>query len=148
MDNNGLQQLARKILDDGYLMSLGTADDGGVWVSDVIYVADEGFNLYWISMPQTRHSKAVESNSAAACSITADEKPGKERALQIVGIAEKIEGPLFEMEKKLNAKRGMEMPKLPGELLEDGHVWYVLRPSKIELIHSEHFGYQRQSVSV
>lgn len=89
MDNEGLKKLARGVLADAYVMSLGTADEGGAWVADLIYVADEDFNLYWISFPQ--------------------------RA---------------------------------GEILENGHVWYRLRPTKVELIHSEPFGYEKKIVAL
>lgn len=41
-----LRELAKSILDQGYLMSLGTADSGGVWVSDVIYIHDADFTIY------------------------------------------------------------------------------------------------------
>ena len=50
-----IKRLIKEVLEKGYLMSLGTVDEGGVWVSDVIYVFDDEFNLYWISDPDTRH---------------------------------------------------------------------------------------------
>ncbi len=146
MDNDGLKELARKVLEDGYLMSLGTADEGGVWVADVIYVHDEQFNLYWVSMPGTRHSRAIEGNNRVACAVTASQEVGKERALQISGVAEKVDGPLFELEKKHRTKRRMQTPTRPGEILEDGEVWYVLKPTKVELMHSEPFGYEKKSI--
>ncbi len=146
MDNDGLKELARKVLEDGYLMSLGTLDEGGVWVADVIYVHDERFNLYWVSMPGTRHSRAIEGNSRVACAVTASHETNKERALQIEGVVEKVEGPLFECEKKLEAKRGLPVPRAAGEILEKGHVWYVLKPTKVELMHSEPFGYEKKSI--
>ncbi len=146
MNNDELRTLAAKVLEDGYLMSLGTVDESGVWVADVIYVHDDDFNLYWISLPQTRHSKALGQNSQVACAITANQEVGKERALQVTGIAEKVDGPLFELEKKHRTKRGMEPPTRPGEILEDNHSWYVLRPAKIDLLHSEPFGYEHQII--
>ena len=51
--------LIKEILEKCYLMSLATLDDGGVWVSDVIFVHDEDLNIYWISDPDVRHSKAI-----------------------------------------------------------------------------------------
>ncbi len=146
MDNDELKKLAFKILEDGYLMSLGTVDEGGVWIADVIYVHDKNFNLYWISAPETRHSRAIEGNNRVACAITASQEADKERALQIEDVAERIDGPMFEFEKKHRAKRGKGAPERPGEILEDGEVWYVLRPTKIELMHSEPFGYEKKSI--
>ena len=146
MNKEEIKNLAIKVLEDGYLMSLGTVDDGGVWVADVIYIHDENFNLYWLSFPQTRHSKAIENNGKVACTITTSWETNMERALQIEGVAEKVDGPLFEYEKKLALKRGMEVPEKAGYVLEDGHSWYVLKPTKVELIHSQPFGYKKQIV--
>lgn len=146
MDNDELKNLAQKVLADAYVMSLGTVDENGVWVADLIYLSDENFNLYWISMPEARHSRAIEKNRKVACTITAGWATNKERALQIEGEAEKIDGPLFEYEKKSEEKRGLDIPKAPGEILGKGHIWYKLKPTKIELLHSEPFGYERKSV--
>jgi len=148
MNKDEIKNLAIKVLEDGYLMSLGTVDDGGVWVADVIYIYDENLNLYWLSFPRARHSKAIESNKKVACTITTSWETGQERALQIEGVAEKVEGPLFEYEKKLASKRGMQIPEVAGKVLEDGHSWYVLRPTKVELIHNEPFGYKKQIVDL
>jgi len=97
-------------------------------------------------MPGTRHSRAIEGNNRVACAVTASQEVGKERALQISGVAEKVDGPLFELEKKHRAKRRMQTPTRPGEILEDGEVWYVLKPAKVELMHSEPFGYEKKSI--
>lgn len=148
MEKEAIKNLARKVLEDAYFMSLGTLDDGGVWVSEVLYIHDESFNLYWLSFPHARHSKAIEVNKKVACTITASWETDKERALQIEGVAEKVEGPLFEYEKRLASKRGMMIPEIAGRVLEDGHSWYVLRPMKVELIHNEPFGYQKQNVDL
>lgn len=148
MNTDELKKLARKVLDDAHVMSIGTIDENGVWVSDVVYVPDDNFNLYWISFPHVRHSQAITKNNKVACTVTASWKTNQERALQIEGIAEKIDGPLFEYEKKLEAKSGKKIPERPGEILEAGHTWYVLRPTKIELLHSEPFGYEKQTVSL
>ena len=148
MNNDELKKLAQEVLHDAHLISLGTVDENGVWVADIIFVPDENLNLYWISMPQARHSQAIVQNGKAACSVTASEQTNKERALQIEGVAEKIDGPLFEYEKKLEAKRGLPVPQTEGEILAKGHSWYVLKPTKVELIHSELFGYERKSVQL
>jgi len=148
MDKLEIKKLALKVGEEGYLMSLGTVDDGGVWVADVIYIMDENFNLYWLSLPSARHSKAIEINSKVACAITTSWETDKERALQVEGFAEKVEGPLFEFEKKLAEKRGMKIPAVAGSDLEKGHSWYVLKQTKVELIHNEHFGYEKQIVDL
>ena len=141
-----LKKLAENVLQDGFVMSLGTHDDSGVWVADVIYVYDDSFNIYWTSLAEVRHSKAIMQNTKVACTITADWTTGKERALQIEGVAEKIEGAFFELEKQLRVKRHLAVPTEPGQILEGGYSWHVLRPTKIELINNELFGYEKKNV--
>ena len=36
-----------EVLKQTHLMSLATVDDGGVWVSDVIFIYDDNLNIYW-----------------------------------------------------------------------------------------------------
>lgn len=141
-----LNALAHEILRDGYLMSLGTHDAQGVWVADVIYVPQDDFHLFWVSMPEARHSKAIRMNPFVAAAVTADHAVGNERALQIAGRVLQHEGPMFELEKRHRAKRGMQEPARPGEMIEDGHVWYEMIPERIELIHSKLFNFDRQRV--
>jgi hypothetical protein len=148
MDNSGLLALVSKVLDDAYLMSLGTVDKSGVWVADVIYVHDENFNLFWLSLPDARHSKALRSEPRVACTVTASWKTDAERALQIEGTASVVDGARFDFEKRLAAKRGLPSPSSPGEALAEGYFWYVLRPERVELLHSEPFGYARQTVKL
>ena len=147
MNNEDLKKLVKEVLNEGFVMSLGTVDDQGVWVADVIYVDDDRFNLYWVSMPDARHSKAIEKNNKVALTVTASWATDDEKALQIEGIAERIDGPLFEFEKKLETKRGLKIPEKEGEILSQGHVWYVIKPTRIELMYSKHFGYDRKGVN-
>ena len=50
MENRELKQLIQEVLEKGYLMSLATLDDGGVWVADVIYIHDDDLNIFWMSL--------------------------------------------------------------------------------------------------
>jgi uncharacterized protein YhbP (UPF0306 family) len=147
MNNDELKSLARKVLEDTLLMSLGTVDVEGVWVADVIFLSDENLNIYWVSMPTTRHSLALDLNNQAACTITADWEYKKERALQISGTVEKI-APSLEREREYEIKRGRPIPETEGEILSNGHVWYKLTPSVIKLTDSGNFGYKRQDVVI
>lgn len=146
--SHDIRKLIEEVLERGYLMSLGTVDDGGVWVADVIYVHDENLNLYWLSLPDARHSRALGENNGVACTITSAWETGKERALQIEGVAERATGEMFELEKNLQTKRGMAPSAEAGEVLRKGHMWYVLKPTKIELIHNELFGYDKQTLEI
>jgi nitroimidazol reductase NimA-like FMN-containing flavoprotein (pyridoxamine 5'-phosphate oxidase superfamily) len=56
----GLEAIARSIIDANMYMTLGTADaDGQPWVSPV-YFASSGYStFYWVSSPNARHSRNI-----------------------------------------------------------------------------------------
>jgi len=138
-----IKKLIEGVLERGYLMSLGTFDDGGVWVADVNYVFDEALNIYWISDPDARHSKAVLKNKKAAGTITVSNSGEDNLGVQFEGIAEKIEGARFDLAKKFRAKKHKPEPKEDEDFLE-GDSWYVLKPNKIALICEKYFGFDKQ----
>ncbi|MEK7620714.1 MAG: hypothetical protein AAB413_05790 [Patescibacteria group bacterium] len=118
-----LHQLTRKVLERGYLLSLGIVDAQGPWVADVIYIFDDDFNLYWMSQPKRRHSQAIDSGSnrvAAAIAVTqGPDQP--DEGLQISGTAARVEKPSSELLKKWMKKKGRLY--IPGMgLFLDEHV--------------------------
>lgn len=126
-------------------MSLATVDEGGPWVSDLIYVFDDALNIYWLSLPDTRHSKALLDNPKVAATITISTRSKEpNEALQIAGTAEKIEGDILEMATKHLAKRNYPPPEREGQILEKGRSWYKLTPTKIRLIYEPTFGMKSQ----
>ena len=141
-----LIKLIKEVLEKGYLMSLATLDDGGLWVADVIYIFDDNLNIYWMSDPEVRHSKAVVNNSQVAGTITISNK-GKESNLgiQFSGIAEKIEGVRFDLAKKHLAKRGHPEPKESDDVLQ-GDSWYMIKPKFMDIINEELWGYDKQKL--
>lgn len=142
-----LPNLIRSILEKGYLMSLGIADASGPWVADVLYVHDNAFSLYWISDVSVRHSQAIEKNPSVAASISLVSSPNdKEIGLQVMGKAEKIKGDVFDLSTKLRLKQGKPPPKIEGEIMGAGQSWYVLHPSKIEVIHAPLFGWEKKEL--
>lgn len=142
-----LAKLVREVLEEGYLMSLGTVDDDGVWVSDVIYVFDDDLNIYWLSRGDARHSRAILKNPRVAGSITSSKQEDDEAGIQVEGTAERVDGDLFELALAHRQKRGDPPPERPGEILEErGQFWYRLTPARIELIYESLFGKKRQSV--
>ncbi|MHB8860335.1 MAG: pyridoxamine 5'-phosphate oxidase family protein [Minisyncoccota bacterium] len=136
------------VLRQTHLMSLGTMDADGVWVADVIFLYDDDLNIYWLSAPDTRHSKAIMENSKAAGTITFSTR-GKEPNLgiQFEGRAERLEGVRFDLIAKHWAKRNHKIPDVSKALeVLEGDRWYKLTPTRIELVDEEHFGFDRQSV--
>ncbi|MBI2086679.1 MAG: pyridoxamine 5'-phosphate oxidase family protein [Candidatus Zambryskibacteria bacterium] len=134
-----------EVLSRGYLMSLATQDEGGVWVADVIYIYDEDLNIYWMSYPDVRHSQAIEKNGQAAGTITVTsygEKP--ELGIQFSGKAEKLDTLSYDLVVKYCAKNGDPAPEEDKDVLE-GHSWYVLRPNKIDLLDTENYGWDKKN---
>lgn len=131
--------LIRDILKRGELLSLGVMDEGGVWVCDVISVADDAMNLYWISKKDTRHSLAVKVNHRVAATISLHNEPA---GIQIQGSAELIE-PLPQIIKEIVTKQRREA----STTLEEGYGLYRLHPERIELIHIPLYGFQKKKIS-
>ncbi|MEK7632669.1 MAG: pyridoxamine 5'-phosphate oxidase family protein [Patescibacteria group bacterium] len=143
---NDLIALTHEALDSSYLMSLGVSDEEGVWVADVIFVHDDEFSVYWMSSVNRRHSLAIVKNPNVAAAITATMRPGEpDRGVQMSGVAEVIDSVPREIVVKHFRKRNKPEPAGDFVVLED-HQWYVLRPTRIELIDEVHFGYDRQRV--
>ena len=132
-----------EILEQGHLISLGTLDDGGVWVADLIYIYDDKLNIYWMSDPEVRHSKAILKDEKVAGTITISNKSKEDNfGIQIEGVAKKIDGPRYDLAIKHLAKRGHPMPKEKDDVL-DGDSWYVLTPIKIDLVDEKHLGFEK-----
>jgi uncharacterized protein YhbP (UPF0306 family) len=137
-----IKALVRGVLEKGHLLSLATVDKSGPWVSDLVYVFDDDLNIYWLSMPEARHSQAILTNSAVAGTITISTRSKEpNEAIQVEGSAEMIEGDILEMATKHLAKRGHPPPLREGEILEaKGQAWYKLTPKKFCLNYEPLFG--------
>lgn len=142
---NDIKKLIKEVLEKGYLMSLATVDDEGVWVADVIYIFDDDFNIHWMSKPNRRHSLAIEKNPKVAGTITVSGQGEDNMGIQFEGLAEKIEGQRYDLAVKHFFKRKKPMPKEKDNVLL-GSLWYVLKPTKIELICEKLFGFEKQKL--
>ena len=139
--------LIKEVLEKGYLMSLGTVDEGGVWVADVLYLFDGELNLYWMSDPDCRHSQAILKNPNVAGTITVNLPKENNLGIQFSGAAEKIEGARWGLAKMHYAKRKRPKPVETEDVLQ-GDSWYVLKPKKIDLICEEFFGFEKRTIEI
>lgn len=87
-----LNKLAREILSKNQYMTIGTSDeDGNAWVSPVVYAPDEKYNLYFISLPDSKHSNNIVKNPDAVVAIFDSHQPfGEGVGLQIEGVIQKV----------------------------------------------------------
>ena len=141
-----LREYVLGVLRDAYVLSLGVSDADGVWVSDVTYVYDDDYNLYWVSQPTARHSGVAGTGAQVAGTIHAGVHADAERAIQLSGTLAVLEGPQPDLVQKLNAKIGSGKSYTVEGLLAGGLRWYKLTPTRIELHHSDPFGWNRQKV--
>lgn len=142
------KELANEILEQGYLMSLGTSDDSGPWVSDVIFVY-EGLDLFWLSEIKTRHSQAIQKSGKAAATITLSSKGGEPNiGLQIEGAAEKVEGERYDLTVKHWTKRKKPVPTQEEKIVDDEECWWKLTPTKIEIINEPLWGFEKKSLDL
>ena len=142
-----IKKLILEVLTKGYLMSLAVQDDGGIWVSDVIYIFDDALNIYWMSDPDVRHSRALLKDNKVAGTITVS-GPGEENlGIQFEGVAGKIDGARYDLAKKHYAKRMKSEPKETADVLQ-GDSWYILKPTKIEIINEELFGFEKHKLEL
>ena len=86
-----VEAVIREYLPGVIHMSLATCADNKPWVSEVLFVYDDELNLYWRSVPATRHSQELEKNPNVAGNIVEQHQPGmKPRGLYFEGTAERL----------------------------------------------------------
>ena len=79
-------------------MVLGTADESGQpWVSPVYFTASKYKEFYWISSPETRHSRNIAKRSQISIVIFNSQVPvGKAQAVYMSAAAEELSGSKLE----------------------------------------------------
>ena len=139
------QQLTLEVIDEAFVFILATHDEDGVWTAPLTHVR-VGTELWWVSEPSARHSRAVEKNPRVSCALVARHAVDDERALQIEGTVEIVHGTKPELEELLATKRGIPVEKERKEIRNGSYLWYRLIPTKIGLIYGKHFGYEVKNV--
>jgi uncharacterized protein YhbP (UPF0306 family) len=70
------QDTARRIIDANHYLTLATADrDGRPWASPVYYTPDGGLDFYWVSRPDSRHSRNLTERPEVAIVIYDSHQP-------------------------------------------------------------------------
>jgi len=138
-----------EVLEKGYLLSLGTADESGPWVADVRYVSDGDCKVYWMSDPNCRHSKAIEKDPRVAGTVEPNYRFGTPNlGLQIVGKARKLGLLRPDLAIKYVTRRGKPKPSQVSAILKNGYSWYELSPEFIELNDEENFGFDNKQKAI
>jgi uncharacterized protein len=79
-------------LHDHNVMTLATTGPQGLWAAAVFYVND-GFTVYFLSAPSSRHSLNIEAQPTVSATIQEDYKDWREiKGIQLEGETRRIEG--------------------------------------------------------
>lgn len=141
---NKLEKLIREYFGSTRMMQIATCDDNQPWVCTVYYAHDDDLNVYWISTPDSRHSKEILKNPKIAGAIAFSQEPYPEegvRGLQFEGTAELLEG----VEEESANKLYIQQLDREATLLEDirsgknPHKFYKISPTKFVLFDTKNF---------
>ncbi len=132
------------------VMSLATQGREGLWAAAVFYVS-EGFNLYFLSSPKSRHARNLAVNARVAVTIQEDYADWPQiKGIQLEGVAELINGPEEEQARKLYGSKFPVVGKLaqaPAAIVQAMAKvrWYKVVPERLYFIdNSVRFGHRDQ----
>lgn len=153
--SDDLKQEIIKYLKEHNTATLATTSGGRPWAASVFYVND-GFTLYFLSDPASRHSTSIEENQAVAAAINEDYHDWREiQGIQLEGLAKRVTGKI-ERAKAL----ALYVAKFPfvGKMLLSPHLFassiaravtkvkfYKVVPARIRFINNrKEFGYKEE----
>src|SRR5690242_19474565 len=88
--SSDLQQRIGAFLKEWHVMSLATADADGPHAANLFYACD-GLALVWVSAPDARHSRAVDTSPRVAATVAPDYSDFPTiRGVQIEGTARRV----------------------------------------------------------
>jgi len=88
-----LRKLIEEYIEGSKMMQVATVSGDQPWCATVAYAYDDSWNLYWISLPETRHSQELEANEKVAGTIAnVDFYADGPRGLQFQGTAHLLSG--------------------------------------------------------
>lgn len=140
-----IKDAAKEILDTAHLFTLSTFDDKGPWSCVLAYIADNNFNIYWMSMPDSRHQLALVKDSRAAISITTAQKPGDEnKIIQMQGRVAEYTGDLFELHDKYKLKKN-DLLYAPRHAVQGFlEKWYIFVPEYIDVTYEPEWAFEKR----
>ena len=89
-----LAAIARGIIDANLYMTLATADENGrPWVSPVYFTPEAYRELFWVSSPETQHSRNLATRGELAIVVFDSQVPiGTGQGVYMSGVAEQLTG--------------------------------------------------------
>jgi uncharacterized protein YhbP (UPF0306 family) len=126
-------------LRDHNVMTLATIGPQGLWAAAVFY-ANDGFTLYFLSAPTSRHSVNIETKGRVSATIQEDYRDWREiKGIQLEGKARRIEGA---EQAAAVARYGLKFPivgnlaSAPTEIVKamSRTAWYKVVPVRLYFI--------------
>lgn len=85
-----VKETVLKYLEEHYTMTIATAQEDSPWAAAVFYASD-GFTLYFLSDPESRHSKNIAEHPSVAVTINEDYHDWRKiKGIQMEGKAELV----------------------------------------------------------
>jgi hypothetical protein len=113
-------------------LTLATEQDGRPWAASLFY-ANEGFTLYFVSDPGTRHAKNLQGNPRVAATIADDQRDWRAIAgLQLEGTCEAIGNPVDAA--RARAVYGAKFPFIGDRLRAPGELGSALASARFHKI--------------
>jgi uncharacterized protein YhbP (UPF0306 family) len=145
--------LLQECLSSTEYMALATTGADGLWNQAVYFAWDDRCQLYFMSMPSSRHMQNIVANGAAAAAVfSTNQAPTKKAVgIQIRGRAKILGGHEAADAHKIYFTRAPIVEGIPHELREflgPQASWKLVQvtPEEIGYFNSELFGEHRQVV--
>lgn len=130
------------------VMTVGTKGPEGLWSAAVFYVSD-GFTLYFLSAPGSRHSLNIAREARVAATIQEDYRECRAiKGIQLEGHASRLEGPEQARAALLYGRKFpivADLARAPAEIARafSRIAWYRLAPTRLYLVdNSQGFGHR------
>ncbi|HEY4455601.1 MAG TPA: pyridoxamine 5'-phosphate oxidase family protein [Pseudonocardiaceae bacterium] len=115
------QETARRIVAANNYLTLATADrDGHPWASPVYYTPDGGTDLYWVSRPDSQHSRNIAERAEVGIVIYDSRVPiGAAEALYLTAEAARVSEADLERCAQIFSARHAELAPFTSERLHE-----------------------------
>jgi uncharacterized protein YhbP (UPF0306 family) len=90
-----IKELIGDYLNKTRMLQIATSDGNQPWCCTLYYAYDDDWNIYWLSLPSSRHSEEIMKNPNVAGGIAFSQEPypeGGVRGLSFEGKAELLSG--------------------------------------------------------
>ena len=135
------RDLILRYLENVYVMQLATAGGEQPWACTVYFVFDDKLNIYWLSLPDRRHSQEIEKNPKVAITMAIKQDLpviglGAEGVAEIVNDKKTVAAVIKKYIAKYNSGEKFYEKFLAGE---NQHRMYKLTPKKYVLFDEVNF---------